>query len=100
MFAEIALPPPESLDPEERDHLVEDAVRRIWSSGDDLAILPDFDPGDGIKLAVQPKEMWMLLLARMATRGPELKRKVLSEFVAADFAARWVIFRVWTPGSS
>jgi symplekin len=32
--------------------------------------------------------MWMLLLARLATRGADVKRKVISDYVVSDFASR------------
>lgn len=70
--------------------MVDIAVQRIWTSGGDLASLPDIvlPASDAVKIAVQPKEMWMLLLARLATRGADVKRKVISDYVVADFASR------------
>jgi len=88
VFADFKLPPPEPLEDSEKSGLVDTAVARIWTSARDLAGLPDLPTSDGVKLAVQPKEMWMLLLARLATRGGELDRKVLCAFIAEDFAVR------------
>ncbi|CAD6567154.1 MAG: hypothetical protein TREMPRED_003351 [Tremellales sp. Tagirdzhanova-0007] len=85
-------PPLESV---ERDDLVNIALQRIWSSGAELAVLPDPQPSDEIKLAVQPKEMWMLLLARLATRGTEVKRKPITDFVVSDFARRSKFASIW-----
>lgn len=64
------------------------ALERICLSGDELAGLPDVDVKDGVALAVQPKEAWMLLMARLATRGLAGKRKAISEYISADFANR------------
>jgi symplekin len=75
------------LDAGDKEGVMRELLERIWASGADLAGLPEI-PKDGIKLAVQPKEMWMLLLARMSTRSPEARRKALSSFIAEDFAAR------------
>jgi len=88
VFADFKLPPPEPLEDAEKTGLVDTAVERIWTSARDLAGLPDLPISDGVKLAVQPKEMWMLLLARLATRGGDLDRKVLSTFIADDFTVR------------
>ena len=90
-FADFTLPPPESVNPGEKDGLVNLTLERIWQSGDELASLPDLQPKDGTKVAVQPKEMWMLLLARLATRGPEVRRTIIADYVAADFSARSVL---------
>ncbi|GFZ47057.1 hypothetical protein JCM24511_04798 [Saitozyma sp. JCM 24511] len=93
-FAELELPPPEPLNPGDKEVVVRELLERIWISGADLAGLPEV-PKDGIKLAVQPKEMWMLLLARMSTRSPEARRKALSSFIAEDFAARSKFASLW-----
>jgi symplekin len=90
VFADFKLPPPEPLDPTEKSAVVDIAVQRIYTSAKDLAGIPDLPESDGVKLAVQPKELWMLLMARLATRGGDLDRKVLSNFVADDFAVRYV----------
>ena len=87
-FVEFQLPPPEAIEPEERSEIVRSALERIWQAGSDLASLPNVDAGDGVKVAVQPKEMWMLLTARSSTRGGEDMQKALVDFVNADFAAR------------
>jgi symplekin len=94
VFADFRLPPPEPLEAAEKTGIVDTAVQRIWTSAKDLAGLPDLPENDGVKLAVQPKEMWMLLLARLATRGGDLDRKVLGAFIAEDFAVRSVRFAV------
>jgi len=44
---------------------------------------------------VQPKEMWMLLLARISSRGGEDKRRLIGEFVAKDFGSRSKFATVW-----
>jgi symplekin len=89
-FSDFKLPPPEPLDSSEKHGMVDIAVQRIWTSGGDLASLPDLvlPASDGVKVAVQPKEMWMLLLARLTTRGADVKRKVISDYVVSDFASR------------
>jgi symplekin len=92
VFADFKLPPPEPLDATEKSGVVDIAVQRIWTSAKELTGIPDLPESDGVKLAVQPKELWMLLMARLATRGGELDRKVLANFVAADFAVRCVGF--------
>ena len=94
-LTEFHLPPPTAPEPAERDGIVDGAIERIWQSGDKLAALPDFELGDGVKLAVQPKELWMLLMARLATRGVETKRKTIISFVTADFAARSKFASIW-----
>lgn len=96
MFAEFKLPPPAPLDATERSGVIDTAVQRIWTSAKDLAGLPDLPTSDAIKIAVQPKEIWMLLLARLATRGGEIDRKALCTYVAEDFATRSVRFCVIT----
>jgi symplekin len=87
IFTDIDLPAPEPLNPLEKDSVVADLVERMWSSGSELAGLPEI-PSDGLKAVVQPKDIWMLLLARMSTRSPETRRKAIADFVAADFAVR------------
>ena len=87
-FADFHLSPPTPLEGAERDEFVDVALERIWTSGGQLATIPDALPSDGVRLAVQPKEMWMLLLARLPTRGADVKRKLITDFVAADFVNR------------
>jgi len=100
------LPPPEPVDPAERNEMVTAALQRIWDGGKDLsaalnlgaqlkkisrakAVPNGYDPdSDGLKNAVEPGELWMLLSARLATRGVDVKRKEIVEFVIADFARR------------
>lgn len=88
MFAEFKLPPPAPLDQTEKAGLADVAVRRIWTSAKDLATLPDLPASDAIRIAVQPKEIWMLLLSRLATRGADIDRQALCNYVAEDFASR------------
>ncbi|ORX39335.1 Symplekin tight junction protein C terminal-domain-containing protein [Kockovaella imperatae] len=94
-FVEFRLPPPEPLDPSERTRLADSALQRIYQYASDLSALPDPKENDGIKLAVSPKDMWMLLVARMASRGPEDRRKALTEYVSADFASRAKFASIW-----
>ncbi|EIW67114.1 hypothetical protein TREMEDRAFT_74647 [Tremella mesenterica DSM 1558] len=94
-FADITLPPPEIGSIPEIEDLVNLTLERIWSSGAELASLPDLEPQDGAKIAVQPKEMWMLLLARLATRGPDVKRKAIADFVSANFSDRSKFAAIW-----
>ncbi|WVQ74393.1 hypothetical protein IAR50_003994 [Cryptococcus sp. DSM 104548] len=94
-FTDIVLPPPEPLDPSDKEYILSSTIERIWQSGADLASLPDPKASDATRTAVQPKEMWMLLLARLATRGAEAKRRTISEFVLADFANRSKFASVW-----
>ncbi|WWD21274.1 hypothetical protein CI109_105758 [Kwoniella shandongensis] len=94
-FTDFVLPPPEPLDPSEKDYVLDSAIQRIWTIGSDLASLPDPKESDAVKTAVQPKEMWMLLLARLATRGADVKRKAVCDFVAADFINRSKFASVW-----
>lgn len=86
---EFHLPPPGPLDQSEKDELVLSAFERICLTGDELAGLPDVDVKDGVRMAVQAKEAWMLVLVRLATRGQqEGKRKIIADYVVSDFAAR------------
>ena len=94
-ITDFTLPPPDALESTERDELVTSAFERICLSGDELAGLPDIDPKDGVAIAVQPKEAWMLLLARLATRAPAGKRDAVAEYIAADFTARSKFAAVW-----
>lgn len=84
---EFHLPPPGPLEASEKEELVTSALSRICLSGDELAGLPNIDVKDGVALAVQPKEAWMLLMARLATRGVG-KRKAVSDYISADFSNR------------
>lgn len=87
-FADFSLPPPEPLDPLEKDDILSELMERIWANGAVLADLPDdTSQSDGLRPAVQSKEMWMLLLARLATRG-DVGKRGLGEFITADFASR------------
>jgi symplekin len=86
---EFQLPAPGPLEPAEKEELVTGALSRICLSGDELAGLPNIDVKDGVALAVQPKEAWMLLMARLATRGAG-KRKAVSDYINADFSNRCV----------
>ena len=85
---EFQLPAPSALDQSEKEELVTGALERICLSGDEMAGLPDVDVKDGVKLAVQAKEAWMLFMVRLATRGVAGKRKALADYISADFSAR------------
>ncbi len=88
-FRTFSLPAPTPLDPGEKMEIVDQAVQRIWQNGSELSTQPSITtPSDGLRMVVQPNEMWMLLLARLGTRGGEDKRKMISEFVTGDFASR------------
>ncbi|TXT04952.1 hypothetical protein VHUM_04035 [Vanrija humicola] len=94
-IADFRLPPPEPLPEDEKNGIVDIAVKRIWDSGSELAHLADLKVSDGPRSAVQPKEMWMLLLARLSSRGREDKRQLIGEFVAKDFGVRSKFATVW-----
>ncbi|OCF38750.1 symplekin, partial [Kwoniella heveanensis CBS 569] len=101
-FTSFTLPPPEPLDAEEKEYVLSTAIERIWTTGTDLSSLPDNTSSapnavgtDAFQTAVKPKEMWMLLLARLATRGAETKRKIIADFVVADFVNRSKFASVW-----
>ncbi|ORY28819.1 Symplekin tight junction protein C terminal-domain-containing protein [Naematelia encephala] len=96
-FTEFTLPPPTPFQSTEKEEILDTTIQRIWEGGSELASLPDDDIGDGIRLAVQPKEIWMLLLARLTTRGAgaEGKRKAVIDFVMADFTNRLKFASVW-----
>lgn len=95
MIADFRLPPPQALPEEDKNGIVDIAVQRIWDNGTELSHLADLKLSDAPRTAVQPKEMWMLLLARMSSRGGEDKRQVIGEFVAKDFAQRSKFAAVW-----
>ncbi|WVQ81189.1 hypothetical protein IAT38_003311 [Cryptococcus sp. DSM 104549] len=94
-FTDFTLPAPTALEPTERDSLRTSTIERIWQSGAELALLPDPEASDAVKTAVKPKEVWMLLLARLATRGTDTERKAISDYVTADFAERSKFASVW-----
>ncbi|KAL1405143.1 hypothetical protein Q8F55_008768 [Vanrija albida] len=94
-IADFRLPAPEPLPEDEKNGIVDIAVRRIWDSGSELSHLADLKVSDGPRSAVQPKEMWMLLLARLSSRGREDKRQLIGEFVAKDFGIRSKFATVW-----
>lgn len=94
-ITDFRLPPPEPLPTEEKNSIADFAVRRIWDTGADLSHLADLQISDGPKTAVQPKEMWMLLLARVSSRGGDDKRRLLGEFVSKDFSNRSKFAAVW-----
>jgi symplekin len=95
LIADFTLPPPEPIPAGEKDGIVDVAVRRIWDGGADLAHLADLRISDAPRSAVQPKEIWMLLLARLSSRGGEDKRRLIGEFVAKDFGSRSKFATVW-----
>ena len=94
-FVDFHLPPPAPLDTGERGGLVDSAIQRIYESAANLSSLPELKDNDGVKLAVSPKDMWMLLVARLASRGSEDRRKALVEYISADFASRARFATVW-----
>ncbi|OCF78893.1 symplekin [Kwoniella mangroviensis CBS 8886] len=101
-FTSFTLPPPEPLDPEDKVYVLSTTLQRIWTTGADLSTLPDAQDDvdtDAIKLAVKPKEMWMLLLARLATRvkgeNDEERRKAVADFVVDDFVNRSKFASIW-----
>lgn len=95
MIVDFRLPPPQPIPDDEKAGLVDFAVRRIWDNGSELSHLADLKISDGPRTAVQPKEMWMLLLARISSRGGEDKRRIIGEFVAKDFGQRSKFATVW-----
>nr|XP_019049865.1 symplekin [Kwoniella bestiolae CBS 10118]OCF28795.1 symplekin [Kwoniella bestiolae CBS 10118] len=101
-FSSFTLPQPEPLDPEDKSYVLSTALQRIWTTGADLSTLPDAQEEvqtDAIKLAVKPKEMWMLLLARLATRvngeNDRERRKAVADFVVEDFVNRSKFASIW-----
>ncbi|KAK4684675.1 symplekin, partial [Tremellales sp. Uapishka_1] len=94
-FADFSLPAPEPLDKAEIDELVEMTMQRVWISGAELAGLPVAKEEEEKESAVFSKEMWMLILGRLASRGGEEKRKAMGDFVAKDFAVRSKFAVVW-----
>lgn len=94
-MVDFRLPPPEALPADEKEEIADWAVQRIWDTGSDLSHLADLKISDGPRTAVQPKEMWMLLLARISSRGGDDKRRLIGEFVAKDFGQRAKFATVW-----
>ncbi|BEI87101.1 hypothetical protein CcaverHIS002_0704470 [Cutaneotrichosporon cavernicola] len=94
-ITDFRLPPPEPLPLDEKTEIADSAVQRIWDTGSDLSHLADLKISDGPRAAVQPKEMWMLLLARISSRGGDDKRRLIGEFVARDFGSRAKFATVW-----
>ncbi|WWC72850.1 uncharacterized protein I206_106814 [Kwoniella pini CBS 10737] len=101
-FTSFELPLPEPLDAEDKTYVLSTALQRIWTTGADLSTLPDpKEETDAIKLAVKPKEMWMLLLARLATRVngdvdmDKERRKAVADFVVEDFVNRSKFASIW-----
>jgi symplekin len=94
-ITDFRLPPPEPLPLDEKTEIADSAVQRIWDTGSDLSHLADLKLSDAPRTAVQPKEMWMLLLARISSRGGDDKRRLIGEFVARDFGARSKFATVW-----
>jgi symplekin len=105
-FADFKLPPPQPPAPEYRDQMVETAISRIWQSGADLAAgissAPVESTNPGVTSAVKPRELWMLLVSRLATRGKsprdgvegmERLQQMTCDYIAADFVKRWVACR-------
>lgn len=94
-ITDFRLPPPEPLPIDEKTEIADSAVQRIWDTGSDLSHLADLKLSDAPRTAVQPKEMWMLLLARISSRGGDDKRRLIGEFVARDFGSRAKFATVW-----
>lgn len=107
-FIDFSLPEVESLDDQGRQEMVLQVMRRICKTGGDvqqqMAEETDVRMLDEDSEAIQglagpmisPKEMWVLLLARMASRSGENSsasdndwvRKALCDYVMEDFASR------------
>jgi hypothetical protein len=118
-FIDFSLPEVESLDDQGREEMVLQVMRRICKTGGDvqqqMAEETDVRMLDEDSEAIQglagpmisPKEMWVLLLARMASRSSEPRvslkresgenssasdndwvRKALCDYVMEDFASR------------
>jgi hypothetical protein len=116
-FLQFKLPPPEPLDAAAREKLMLTALERICISGREVQGRLSAVAGDGtsdevegnvdssrVGTTLNPREMWILLLSRLASRGmvdqgqgtdgktmgtmSARTRKVVCEFVAEDFAAR------------
>lgn len=117
-FANWKLPPPRALTAQARKNLLISALKRIWTSGQDIeqqafdiSALED-QSEHRIGLAdtessvtgrfVKPKAAWLLLVARLGSRGlvgtgqeagegnGQLRdvRKALSDYIAEDFSNR------------
>jgi len=118
-FIDFSLPEVESLDDKGRQEMVMQVMRRICKTGGDVQqqmadesdvrmLDEDSEATQGLAgPMISPKEMWVLLLARMASRSSEPKssikgeshdnsdlsdddwvRKALCEYVMEDFASR------------
>jgi hypothetical protein len=116
-FLNFKLPPPEPLNEEVRESLMLTALQRICISGRDVQgrlsavggdVTGDQVVGDEdavhVGTTLNPREMWILLLSRLASRGfdgsdvategntmatmSEKTRQSICDFVAADFAGR------------
>ncbi|KAL7425087.1 hypothetical protein Q5752_000775 [Cryptotrichosporon argae] len=93
--ADFHLPAPGPLDDAEKRDMADSAVQRIWDAGAELASLGAMSLSDAPRTAVRPNEMWMLLLARMASRGGEDRRRLLGDFIVKDFVSRAKFAAVW-----
>ncbi len=117
-FHDFKLPPPEPLNEEARENLMLTALQRICITGRDVqgrlsAVGADvsseqvegYDDALRVGTTLNPREMWILLLSRLASRGidgseaapaegssmaimSEKTRQSVCDFVAADFAGR------------
>jgi hypothetical protein len=118
-FIDFSLPEVESLDDQGRQEMVLQVMRRICKTGGDVQqqmaeetdvrmLDEDSEATQGLAgPMISPKEMWVLLLARMASRSSEPRvslkresgenlsapdndwvRKALCDYVMEDFASR------------
>ncbi|WRT69315.1 uncharacterized protein IL334_006299 [Kwoniella shivajii] len=101
-FTSFTLPQPEPLELDDKLYVLSTALQRIWTTGADLSTLPDPKEDvetDALKMAVKPKEMWMLLLARLATRVhgdvDKERRKAVADYVVEDFVNRSKFASIW-----
>jgi symplekin len=85
-LVDFKLPPPKELSSDDQDHLIENAVYRIWTGAEELMAgesMTDLPPVGG-SLST---ELWMLLIVRMVTRVTE---PPLDEMDETDAAAKKV----------
>ncbi len=123
-FLEFKLPPPIPLDDTQRQTLMLTALKRICISGQDVqgtlaaTDLVQEDEVEGnsdsahVGTILSPKEMWILLLSRLPSRGmseaaqegeeaktmgslSEKARKAVCDFIATDFVNRSKLAVVW-----
>ena len=126
-LSEFKLPPARELDENDREVIVQKAVTRIHEGAKDLVAYDTFDASDTLTAGIAPRELWMLVLIRMATRvsdpadgvdeenedmrddsaisdrseiyeRQDRMRHALVEYVMADFAGRYVYGDSWIIG--